>query len=346
MKKKTERGRKKPEKNNTVYAAVCALAVMIVLTVCGWRYYVRTLGGKGWEELQDERVFDRHYVLITEDPSSLLWQDLYESAKEEARQQNACLELLGAWDTGEYSLADYMNIAIAAQVDGILVKPDGSSKLRRAIDAAGEAGIPVVTLLEDESLTSRKSFVGINSYQMGTVYGQQILQCIRPDTKKVTVLQSRGDAEKDLVYKQLKATVQEGLEPGTQVEIASLTLDEENAFEAEEVIRDLFRDQNSQPDILVCMNETHSACAYYAMVDYNQVGSVQLIGFYQSESMLNAVQKGIVPRVITLDTEQAGRCSIEALDEYYRMGYASNYFSVDLSIITEENVGEFLQKDS
>lgn len=45
--------------------------------------------------------------------------------------------------------------------------------------------------------------------------------------------------------------------------------------------------------------------------------------------------------VITLDTQQVGRSSIEALEEYHSMGYASNYFSVDLAIITQENAEEF-----
>ena len=49
--------------------------------------------------------------------------------------------------------------------------------------------------------------------------------------------------------------------------------------------------------------------------------------------------------VITLDTDQMGRCSVEALEEYYSMGYTSNYFSVDLNIITQQNAGDYLEED-
>ncbi len=315
--------------------------VTAVLTLLLWQYVSRTFGDEAWQELQSDRKYDRHYVMIVDDASSLLWQDIYQNAKEAAAKSNAFLELSGNWDEEDYSLSDYMNIAIAAKVDGIILKPDGTVKLRKTIDRAEEADIPVITVIEDDSASSRKSFVGVNSYQLGTIYGKQILECIDQNTQKVTVLLNRADAGKELVYKQLRATVQEGLKDGQKVEINSLTITPGSPFGSEELIRDLFQDENGRPDILVCMSETESKCAYYAMVDYNQVGSVKLIGYYQSAGMLNAVQKGVIPMVVALDTEQIGRYSIEALEEYYSMGYASNYFSVDLDIITKENVESY-----
>ena len=49
--------------------------------------------------------------------------------------------------------------------------------------------------------------------------------------------------------------------------------------------------------------------------------------------------------VVTIDTQQVGAYSIEALEEYYRMGYVSSYFSVDLDIITKENVGTYQEAE-
>lgn len=339
MKNRNRKSKKNREKY-TMYFVLAALSAVIVLTVLGWRYYIRTMGMDS--SVRKDQKCDRHYVMIADDTDSLLWQDIYANAKAEAVEQNAYLELLGAWDSGRYSTADYMNIAVASKVDGIIVKPDGTARMRAAIDEADAAGIPVITVLEDETASSRRSFVGMNSYQMGTTYGQQILRCLNQDTRNVMVLLNRGDAGKDLVFKQLKATVQEGLPDGQKVEIDSMTVSPGSTFGAEEVIRELFHDEETSPDILVCMDEMNSECAYYAMVDYNQVGSVQLIGYYQSENMLGAVQKGIIPIVIAIDTEQVGRYSIQALEEYYSMGYASSYFSVDLDIITRQNVADYL----
>lgn len=337
--------KEKKRKRRRMRVLPAVFGITAVCAVLLWQQAGKMFGEERWNELQSDQKYERHYMMIADDTSSLLWQDVYQNAREAAAQSNAFLELSGDWDEEEYSLTDYVNIAVASKVDGIILKPDGTAKLRKAIDAAEEAGIPVVTILEDDSASSRKSFVGVNSYQLGTTYGKQILACMDETTKKITVLLNRSDAGKDLVYKQLRATVQEGMAEDQDVEIRAMTIMPGSTFGAEELIRDLLQNENERPDILVCMSETESECAYYAMVDYNQVGSVKLIGYYQSEGMLSAVQKGIIPMVVTLDTEQIGQYSIEALEEYYSMGYASSYFSVDLNIITRENVKEYQEPE-
>lgn len=330
--------KKKPVKRAAVYFALGGLAAVIILTFLGWRYYIRNIEKNGLDELLNTQEFARHYVMITDDKSSALWENIFESARKEGREQDVWVEMLGDWFTDEYTMLDYMNIAVAAKVDGIIVKPDGTLKMRAAINQAEEAGIPVVTVLEDEAQSNRKSFVGINSYQLGTTYGDQVRKCISKNTDSVLVLLNGSDAGKDLVYKQLKAVV---LEENKQININSMTIHSQNAFDAEEVIRDIFIEAGNRPDILVCMNEADSERAYQAMIDYNCVGDVEIIGYYQSETMLNAIQKGIVPMAIALDTEQMGKYCIEALEEYYRVGRVNNYFSVNLNIVTQENVQEF-----
>lgn len=328
-------------RRTAVYLALGGLVAVIILTFCGWRYYIRNIEKNGLDDLLNTQEFARHYVMITDDQSSAMWETIYESARKEGREQNAWVEMLGDWFTDEYTMLDYMNIAVAAKVDGIIVKPDGTLKMRTAIDQAEEAGIPVVTVLEDEAQSNRKSFVGINSYQLGTTYGDQVRKCMNENTDSVLVLLNGSDAGKDLVYKQLKAVVLEGQEEKKQLKISSMTIHSQNTFDAEEVIRDIFIEPENRPDILVCMNETDSERAYQAMIDYNCVGDVEIIGYYQSETMLNAIQKGIVPMAIALDTEQMGKSCIEALEEYYQMGRVNNYFSVNLDIVTQQNVQEF-----
>ena len=333
-------------RKHTVSYIFGALAALVLITILGWRYYARLIEKNELNGLIHTTEYERHYALIPDDTSATLWQDIYKSASETAAGNGAYVELLGDWAAGNYTPAEYVDIAIAANMDGIILKPDGTANMRKAIDKAEQSGIPVITVLDDETASGRRSFVGINSYQLGTVYGKQILECMDENTRKVTVLLNSGDAGKDLIFKQLKTTVQDGLRPGkSDVQIETLTIHSGSTFDADEVIRDLLNKEETRPDILVCMNETDSECAYHAMVDYNQVGTVNIIGYYQSETILNAISKGTIPMTITLDSGQVGRYSVEALEEYYSMGYVSSYFSVDLSIITRENVGQFLKED-
>ncbi len=334
-------------RKNTIYLVLAGLCAIAACITFGWRYYMKTIERNELGKLLHAEEYSRHYVMIPEDSSSALWQDMYRSAKKAAAEADAYVELLADWSAGEYSMDSYVDIAVAAKADGIIVKPDGTAAMRKSIRQADEAGIPVVAVLDDDTGSDRKSFVGVNSYQMGTTYGRQILSCIDDATRRITVLLRRGDSSKDLIFKELKATVESGLtqEQSQKIMIDPLTILANSTFDAEEVIRDLFNQEN-HPDILVCMNETDSASAYHAMVDYNRVGSVDLIGYYQSPTMLEAVEKGTVPMVVTLDTQQMGRSCIEALEEYHSMGYVSDYISVDPEIITRRNVSQFAEKES
>lgn len=338
--------KKRRQKKYAMYFALAGLAAAIILTIAGGRYYIRTFGNKEWGELRNARECTRYYVMIPDDSESALWQDIYKSAQEEAEKNDVYVELLCGWRSEDYSTLSYMDIAETLKVDGIIVKPDGTSKMAEAIDKANAAGIPVVTILNDDTASSRKSFVGVNSYQMGITYGRQILECIDTSTETITILMDSRESGKELIFKEIKATIQEGLpeELKDQVQIQLQTIKATSTFEAEEAIRDLFVRPDERPDILVCMSEVYSECACHAVVDYNQVGDIVIIGSYCSEAMLNALRKGTVMAAVTLNTEQMGQRSIEALEEYYSMGYTSSYFSVDLDIITKENVDQYRKK--
>lgn len=345
-----QKNRKSSKSSNyfVVYGALACLAAVVILTILGWRYYITSIEDHQLRDALQTREYRRHYVIIPDDFASPLWQDIYRSASAAAEEYDAYVELLGDWEAGDYTPLSYMDIAVAARVDGIIIRPDGTGNMRKAIRAADEAGIPVITVIEDDTSSSRKSFVGFNNYQLGAAYGREILKCVTPSTRKITVLFQRGNLGNELIFQNLKTVIEEGLrekEPEIQQkkmpEIESLTIAAQSTFDAEEVIRDRIIDVDTRPDILVCMNETDSESAYNAVVDYNLVGTIDIVGYYQSDTILDAIEKGNVPMAITMDTEQMGRYSVEALEEYHTMGYTSNYLSVDLNVITRENVGDY-----
>ena len=113
------------------------------------------------------------------------------------------------------------------------------------------------------------------------------------------------------------------------------------AFDVEESIRKLFMEK-TLPDVIICLDEISTSCVYQAVVDYNKVGEIDIIGYYDSESILRAIDRNVVRSTISIDTAEMGQYSVMALDEYRKNGYVSEYFSVDTNLITAENVKEYL----
>ena len=75
-----------------------------------------------------------------------------------------------------------------------------------------------------------------------------------------------------------------------------------------------------------------------AVLDFNLAGKVTIIGYYSSDDILTAVEKGVISVTCDVDTEQLGRYSIEALTEYQKDGRTNSYYNVDINFLDREAV--------
>ena len=275
------------------------------------------------------------------------WQAIYESAKKTAENHNAYLEF-HASDMGTgYNEIDYMEISIAAGVDGIILEFNGEEALKKEIDKAEAAGIPVITIMNDAPDSKRQSFVGVNDYQMGQAYGEQVAALLDEKTETALILldSEKGDFEKSQIYSQISNVVMEQ-ENGENVKIQAQNLMPENKFDIEEAIRTIFQSPEGPPQILVCMDEVTTECAYQAMIDFNMVGEVKIIGYYVSDTIREAVNKGLIPVTCTLDTEKMGKDCIEALWEYKQEGRVNSYYNVELEFVSKNEIPKAIAADT
>ncbi len=98
------------------------------------------------------------------------------------------------------------------KVDGIILEADGSAEEQELIQEAMDQNIPVVTVLTDDSSSARISFVGLNSYQLGNAYTEQILGLLKEHETTQVLLLSNSQSktqETNLVYYQIKKELEE-----------------------------------------------------------------------------------------------------------------------------------------
>lgn len=316
------------------------LAAIIVLTVFSLIYYNRITDSLDLDAWTDAEEYEKHYAMISMDAKSQFWQEIYASAQAGAGEgANAYVELLGEDTSQDYTLADYMHIAIAAKVDGIILQPEDAASTKGVIDEATAAGIPVVTVLEDCSDSGRISFIGVNNYQLGQNYGEQAVSLLHEGDNRVMVLlhEKDQDISDNLIFTQISNTIQTNAPEGMTAQVSSQSIENRNDFDSEETIRDLLMDQTRRPDILICLSQADTARAYQAIVDYNLVGEVQIIGYYYSDTIISAIKKNIIPMTMVVDAKELGAYSVVALEEYKKMGNVSDYFSVNLTVVNTNN---------
>lgn len=311
---------------------IAALFIFIMIT-----YYKRIMEDAGVTAEEVNHEYRYHYEMIVDSRNLTFWNAVYENAGEKALEHDAILEMKGIESAENYSKSDYMDMCIAAQVDGIILEYNGEEGLQDKIDEAVEKGIPVVTIVNDAPKSLRQSFVGINDYQLGQAYGAEVAKLVDSDTRSVLVLLNRvQELGQNQLYAQINSAV-ENVGQNHRIRIQSENIMSQSQFDTEEVIRSIFQSEEGPPQILVCLDEVTTECSYQAMIDYNMVGEVKIIGYYTSKTIMDAVGKGLIPVTISMDVEQIGTYSIEALTEYWEVGRANSYYTVDLNVITEDS---------
>lgn len=326
---------------------VITILLMVITTVCGilmFRMYLNSFS-------QDDfaKKYSQYYVMITQERNSSFWNAVYEGAKQAGAEQDIYVDMLGESLPHDYTREDLMRIAIASEVDGIIVTADESEEMTNLINEAVAQGIPVVTLYGDNTRSERCSFVGVGGYNLGKEYGEQVLGVVRehPELTRVNVAvlvsANASDAGQNIITSGVQDTIDRAAPRTDKINMSIISVDATNAFSVEESIRDLFMEEEL-PDVIICLNELHTTCVYQAVVDYNKVGKVAILGYYDSETIIKAIDRGVIRSTIAIDTDRMGRYCVEALSEYNQLGYTSQYFTTDIELIDKKNVSSYMEE--
>lgn len=349
-------GNRQPDENRGFHpGAFGILAFTLAVTLGGMLFFWRQVGAA--TQALDEtkyREYERYYVMIVDDADTPFWEEVYEGARERAEESNVCVERMGNGLPARYSREQLLHIAVESKVDGIIVQADESEEMTAQINEAVEAGIPVVTVLGDNTAGMRQSFVGVGSYNLGREYGRQLLELRRKAQDgqesgecRVCVLMDMNakDTSQNIVYSGIQETIESEGDSGETITLDMYAVSTESRFAAEESIRDIFIHAAQPPDVIICLNERNTSCVYQAVVDYNRVGEVSIIGYYDSEDILQAIEREVVYSTIVVDTAQMGEYCVEALNELYASGNVSEYFSVDTHLVNRDNVAAYLRQE-
>lgn len=327
--------------NRLLWAAMAAVTITVMLILLVFQVYLKQFQGDNNAE-----NYSLYYVMIVEDRKSDFWRGIYESAYEAGLEQDIYVDLLGDNLSQNYSKLELMKIATYADVDGIIIEADESLRMTEAINTATDAGIPVITLYTDNTQSKRSSYVGISNYDIGREYGRQVLKIAnrKRESQDVLVLMdaNSGDTSQNIVWSGIQETIMQGNDnEEIHFNMYMAAIDDSNTFTVEESIRDLFM-QEEVPDIIICLNELNTSCVYQAVVDYNKVGEVSILGYYNSDTILKGIFRSVIDATISVDVEQMGRYCVDALTEYKALGNTSDYFAVDITLIDKDNVSEYM----
>lgn len=321
-----------------LYLTVGSLILTIIIAISVFQIYLKNLQGE-----KEEQNYDAYYVMIVEDRKSDFWQEIYNGAYTAGLDENVYVDLLGSNLSQNYNRYELMEIAIYSGVDGIMVEADESLRMTELIDLAVANDIPVVTLYGDNPNSMRCSYVGVGNYELGREYGRQVLEIAGEDAVSAAVLVSAqaSDTSQNIVWSGIQETVLQENEKNADIQLSLISVDDSSNFTVEESIRDIFM-QESLPDIIICLNEVNTTCLYQAVIDYNKVGEIDILGYYANDTILKGIYRNVITSTISIDANQMGRYCIDALTEYKKLGNTSEYLMADITLVDKKNVSGFI----
>ena len=337
------------KEKNTQRLFIIGLAIstctLLLLTIFGMIYFQKQI--KRVTNDMDEEItkYQNHYAFIVCDDNKNFWNAVYEGAFSYGKGAGVYVELFGADLYDSYTTEELMEMAIAAKVDGIILYANELDAISEQIASADTNCIPVVTVLNDTYGSERISFVGVSSYHLGRTYAREIIKTATPKTKNVLLLidKSNNDTSQILILNGLSDTLSnEGNH--LNLNITTLSINSLSTFSIQETMRDIFVNKEEIPDIILCLNEKATTSVYQAIVDYNKVGEVVIIGYYTSEAILKAIDKGSIFSTITVDTTLLGEECVKTLNEYLETGYVNDYVTLEVDVISKHNVKEYLDE--
>lgn len=327
-------------RNPLVITVFVSIFIMLIATAISFYFYLYTEKNLNSvvNNTDTTRDYDQYYALICDNND--FNRQIYQYAKAKGDELDICVDMLSLRIDADYSIEELFEIAMESKVDGIIVEAKDAQKMKSLIDEACGKGMDVVTLLSDSPDSMRRSSVQVGAYNLGKTYGQQIVSKELKEGQTIYVVTdaSNKDSSQNLVLTGIQDFVYGEIGQDSGVQIVSYPVDGGDKFVMEEMVRSIFLDETVTPDIIICPDDQATEIVYQALVDYNKVGDVRLIGYHDSQTVLSGIRQGVIEATIAVDVRELGEYAVEALSEYKSTGFVSEYYSVDSKLIDKNNI--------
>lgn len=317
-----------------IFLFICTTAALVTR-------YVELISAENPRE-GSETSYRYHVAMITNDQDVPYWEQVHAGAQAQADGYGALIERVGANLLEKMSVADQLEMALYSEVDGVLVYPEDNYEVQCAINKVVAHSIPVITMQRDSTLSHRQAFVGINDYFLGQEYGRQIQHRAGDGNHIITILypgSTFGAESRSWFWQGLSSTLDQ-----QRYAISShIILENEGLSNAESTIDDIIEgaDNVIAPDILICLNDTITEVAYRIVEDRGAEGLVQIVGGSISDTIIDGIERGGIAFTITPNPEDTGRKAFRELERYFRHGVANYASTVELQVISAENVAAY-----
>lgn len=277
-----------------------------------------------------------HFALIAEDMGSSFWQSVKAGAQRAAKTYQAAVEFDGPMVQDEDEELKCLNIAIAANVDGIAVYVPDKTKFRPLINKAVGKGISVVTIESDDAGSSRKAYIGPDSYDIGIAQGALVREAANGQSDVALILGGNFALNSDLSESLLKG-FQDGIRLDSEIRVQSVQNSSSGYFKAEEIIRNILYKYPSV-NTVVCTSESDTSEIVQVLIDLNRIKSMTVIGYSNSAKIRDYIRNSVIFGSAYENPEETGSRCIGCLTDLRGKTNVPSVIKTSVYSITKNNL--------
>ncbi len=253
-------------------------------------------------------------------------------ARKAADENGLALEVANVAGTaGAEEYASLLEAAVDARVDGIILQPVWKDSLAGVVTRAQEKEIPVITVEEDMPESNRVCYVGINSFEFGTLAARLAGEATAYDADVAVVhrgLNQGNDTESSLRLGGLRDVADQY----PTLRITRVEQGTNAVFGSEDVFRDILTN-NPGVSVLVCMNARDTVAAAQTVLDLNRLRFVQIIGADLTPEIQALLDKRVLYGTIARNPEHVGYQSVQAMARVLEGKSVPDFIDVGLKTV-------------
>jgi ribose transport system substrate-binding protein len=266
------------------------------------------------------------YYLVANNLQLPYWQTAAEGFNKAAADYHVVAKVVGPTTYDPQAQLTELQHAIAAKPSGILISVADASSFQSDINAAIDAGIPVITMDSDAPHSHRLYFIGTNNLQAGRLGGQRVVDRLPGARGNVVFFSMPGQPNLDERFKGYQEIFSD--HPGIKtVEVVDIKGESTAAFDKTE---QYMRQTGPQKiDAFICL-EASAGKEVGTVLKRDNAKDRLLIAMDIDPDTLSLIKDGVIDATIAQKPYTMGFIGLRALDQVFHDGPKT--FRTDFSV--------------
>ena len=234
---------------------------------------------------------------------------------------------------------EFIDNAIAARADGIILSPINSERVRKAVNRAVDSGIPVVTTNADIDRTKRSCCVGADSHRGARIAGR-MMGLFLGGKGKIAVVSSAIASENNNYYVQVRETEFADFIHKTYPNMKIITMIdsfEDPQITYQKTVQLLQDYQDLQGIYITCGGVSQVG---RALEESGRAKDIRVISFEDYPEVVELIRKDVIDCTLAGELQQQGEIPVQIIMDYLVFGKEPEQQQIftDIRVLVKESL--------